>query len=68
MISRFRVTFYEINDEGIEVPLVYILRVKHGNSCLDYFQALKRVHKWSDNQIRSINRNVVSYFVEVLDV
>lgn len=67
MISRFRVTFYGINDEGIEEPFVYILRVKHGNSCLDYFQSLKRVHKWADNQIRFINRNVGSYFVEVLD-
>lgn len=68
MSSRFRVTFYEDNDEGVKEPLVCILRVKHGDSCLDYFQALKRVHKWADNHIRSINRNVVSYFVEVLDV
>lgn len=68
MISRFRVTLYEIDDKRNEVPIVYILRSKNVNSLYDRYQALERAHKWADNQIRVVNRNVISYSVECLDV
>lgn len=68
MISRFRVILNEIVEDDIEVPLVYILRVKNVNSLFDHYQALKRVHKWADYQMRVVNRNVISYSVECLDV
>lgn len=66
MISRFRVTLYELGDDGIEEPLFYILREKNVKSLYDHYQALKRVHKWADYQMRVVNRNVVSYSVECL--
>ena len=66
MIFRFRVVLNEIGDDGIEYPLVYILRAKNVKSLNDHYQALKRVHKWAEYQIRVVNRNVFSYSVECL--
>ncbi len=67
MISRFRVILNEIDKDGAEVPLVYILRVKNVNSLYDHYQALERVHKWANHLMR-FNRNGFSYSVECLDV
>lgn len=66
-MSRFRVTLKEIDDKGIGVPIVYILRAKNVNSLYDHHQALERVHKWAEYQMRFVNRNVFSYSVECLD-
>lgn len=68
MISRFRVILNGIDVDGFEVPLVYILRAKNVNSLYDHYEALKRVHKWAEYQMRIVNRNVFSYSVECLDV
>lgn len=68
MISRFRVSLNEIDEHGIEVPLVYILRSNNVNSLYDHYQALERVHKWAEYQMRVVNRDVFSYSVECLDV
>lgn len=68
MTSRFRVILNETDEHGIEVPLVYILRAKNVNSLYDHYNALKRVHKWAEYQMRVVNRNVFSYSVECLDV
>lgn len=68
MTSRFRVILYEINENGIEEPIVYILRAKKVKSLSDHDQALRRVHNWADYQMRFVNRNVTSYSVECLDV
>lgn len=67
-MSKFRVTFNEIDDKGIEEPVIYILRAKNVNSLYDHYQALERVHKWAEYQMRVVNRNVFSYSVECLDV
>lgn len=64
---RFRVNFTEIADGGIVNPLVYIVRAKNANSLLDRNDALKRVHKWAEYQMRVVNRNVISYSVDCLD-
>lgn len=66
--SRFRVTLNAIDDKGIDVPLVYILCAKNVNPLYDHYQALERVHKWAEYQMRVVNRNVISYSVECLDV